>query len=98
MLDVISMIHRDTQLTNGRLNDFVDAGRFKMSIQAGVGYQCSPKIDGLAPYLYDTFEVAVYPFPPKHIDMKFSGYKMHIYGNVPKNVLQKLYEMLCAEE
>lgn len=101
MPDAISQIHLECKGSNGRLKDNVNAGNFQMSIQMGDGYACDPRIDGLAPYLYDTFEVAVYPYVPKPIAMKFASWKMDeldIYLNLPKKELQILYDMLCQEK
>ena len=102
MMDVISMLHKDKKFKH--LNEGIQAGQFFMSIQADSHHYCEPRAD-LPPYMFYSFEVAIYGNVPESIKQKFRGFEACpgdedtiYYGFMPTNALQMLYEMLLTWE
>lgn len=94
MTDVISLLHRDK---DGRLFESIDIGPHRLSIQASSYHYCSPKIDGLPAFQYDTFEVMPYNIPKRIL--RRNPWRKYIregdpMSNVTKGDLQKIYDQL----
>lgn len=96
MPDIISLMHRSAIYPH--LFDEVIVGNFRLSIRAGCGWASYPRIDGLHPYQYDSFEVAIYPYIP-HVFFEYIEADGNIMSEVDARDLQCIYNALrCFEE